>query len=153
VGPRLTQHEPFTVMGLLTRVRRGTETPALFAGIWSGFESRRRELEALAPGDAYLGVSFPTADESVTDYVAGTKVAADAPVLEGFVTRTVGGGRSAVFESPVEAIGDTCRHIFSAWLPGAGVQLDPTAPVFEEYPRSDTTGPVRIHVPIRERLD
>lgn len=147
--PHFTQREPFTVMGLLTEVRRGSETPALFARIWGGFESRRREIEALALGDAYFGVSFPTADEGVTDYVAGMMVAADAPVLEGLTTRAVPGGRSAVFECPVESIGETYRRIFTVWLPGAGVRLDPSAPVFEEYPGRDVPRPVRIHVPLR----
>ena len=45
--------------------------------------------------------------------------------LRGLEKRTVVGGQFAVFDCPVEAIGETYRHIFTSWLPGATVRLDP----------------------------
>jgi predicted transcriptional regulator YdeE len=148
--PRITWRRPFAVLGVVTRVRRGSETPQLFAGIWRKFESYRQKIESLAIGKDCFGVSFPTDTEDVTDYLAGMMVAADAAIPEGLEKRTISGGRFAVFECPVEAIGETYQHIFTVWLPGATVRFDPTVAVFEEYPESSTSlQPVCVHVPVR----
>ena len=149
MNPQITQREPFAVLGVVTQVRQGFETPELFADIWKKFESRRQEIESLAIGAHYFGVNFPTDKEAVTDYLAGMMVAADAPILEGLEKRTVPSGQFAVFECPVEAIGESYQHIFTEWLPGATVRFNPTVPVFEEYPESRSQQPIRIHVPIR----
>lgn len=153
MDPRLTQRGPFAVLGVVTQVGRGSETAVLFADIWRKFESHRQEIESLAIGEHYFGVNFPTDKEDVTEYLAGMMVAADAPILEGLEKRTVSGGQFAVFECPVEAIGDSYRHIFTEWLPSTAVQLDPAVPVFEEYPESASQRPVRVHVPVRQAPD
>ncbi len=118
MDPRITQREPFAVLGVVTQVRQGSETPELFANIWRKFESRRQEIEFLVIGEHYFGVNFPTDKEDVTDYLAGMMVAADVPILEGLEKRTVSGGQFAVFECPVESIGESYQHIFTEWLPG-----------------------------------
>ncbi len=148
MDPQCSQLKSFSVLGAVTQVRQGSETPELFADIWSKFESRRQEIGALVIGEHYFGVKFPTDKEEVTDYLVGMMVAADAPTLEGLEKRTVPGGQFAVFECPVEAIGESYQHIFTVWLPSATVQFNPTVPVFEEYPESKSQQPVRIHVPI-----
>ncbi|MDJ0708249.1 MAG: GyrI-like domain-containing protein [Leptolyngbyaceae cyanobacterium MO_188.B28] len=151
MDPRITQRRPFAVLGVVTQVRQGSETPEAFADIWRKFESRRQEIESLAIGEHYFGVNFPTDKEDVTDYLAGIMVAADAPILEGLEKRTVSGSQFAVFECQVETIGESYQHIFTDWLPGATVQFNPTVPVFEEYPESTSQQPVRVHVPIRRQ--
>ena len=145
----MTAREPFAVLGVVTQVRRGFETPELFAGIWREFESYRERIQSLAIGNHYFGVNFPTAIRDVTDYLAGMMVAAEAPILQRLEKRTVSGGQFAVFECPVQAIGGTYRHIFTVWLPGATVEFDPAVPVFEEYPENTSAQPVCVHVPIR----
>jgi predicted transcriptional regulator YdeE len=147
----MTAREPFTVLGVVTQVRRGLETPGLFAGIWREFESYRQQIQPVAIGNQYFGVNFPTAAEDMTDYLAGSRVAADAPILQGLEKRTVAGGQFAVFECPLAAIGDTYRHIFTVWLPAATVEFDPAVPVFEEYPESPSAQLVCVHVPIRRQ--
>ena len=153
MDPRMTQRGPFVVLGIVAQVRRGSETPELFAGIWRKFESRRQEIEPLSIGAHYFGISFPTDTEDMTDYLVGMMVAADAPVLKGLEKRTVSGGQFAVFDCPVQAIGERYRHIFTNWLPGATVRLDPAVPVFEEYPESGSQQPVCVHVPVRKQLE
>jgi predicted transcriptional regulator YdeE len=147
----MTQRGPFAVLGVVSQVRRGSETPELFAGIWRRFESYRQEIESLAIGKRYFGVNFPADKEDITEYLAGMMVADDAPILEGLEKRTVSGGQFAVFECPVEAIGESYRHIFTVWLPGATVQIDPTTPVFEEYPENTSQQPVCVHIPVRQQ--
>jgi len=149
MDPKITQCDPFAVLGIVTRVRRGSESPELFAGIWREFESCREQIESLAIGKHYFGVNFPTDREDVSDYLAGMMVAEDAPTPEGLEKRIVVGGRFAVFECPVEAIGETYRQVFTVWLPGAEVQFDPAVPVFEEYPECVSVQPVCIYVPVR----
>ena len=147
--PRIIVREPFTILGVMTRITRGTETPGLFVGIWQQFEANRQTVAALARGTHYFGVNLPTDHEDVTDYVAGMVVDDDATVPQGLEKRRVPGGRFVVIECPVGAIGDTYRHIFTVWLREAAVEFDPAAPVFEEYPPDAPPQPVRIHVPVR----
>ncbi len=148
MDPLITRRQSFAVLGVVGQVRRGTETPELFAEIWKVFESRQSEIKSLAVGQHYFGVNFSTDTEDVTDYLAGIMVAAHAPVAKGLERRTVSSGRFAVFECPLEAIGETYRYIFTEWLPRATVQLDLSLPVFEEYPENPSQQPIRIHVPV-----
>jgi predicted transcriptional regulator YdeE len=148
MDPRFEHRNAFTVLGIQSGVKSGSETPELFAGIWERFESRRESIESLSTGDAYYGVNFPTGIEGVTDYLAGMMVANDSPEPEGLKKRLVQGGDYAVFECPVEGIGGCYRHAFTNWLPVAPVSFNPENPVFEEYPGKDSTLPVSIYIPV-----
>ncbi|MEO1743301.1 MAG: zinc-binding dehydrogenase [Cyanobacteria bacterium J06629_9] len=151
--PTIVQRTSFTVLGIVGQVRQGSETPELFSDIWQQFESRRQEIESLATGAHYFGVKFSTDQADVTDYLVGMRTPADVPVPEGLEKRTVPGSRFAVFEYPVEAIGEGYRHIFTEWLPAAAVQFNPTVPVFEEYPENGSQQPVGIYLPIRQSME
>jgi predicted transcriptional regulator YdeE len=145
----MTTRDTFAVLGVACPIRRGSESAELFGGIWKTFESRRREIASLATQEAYFGVSFPTDDEGLTEYLAGIMVAAGTPPPEGLEGRTVSGGEYAVFECPVDAIGATYRHVFSVWLPNAAVQFDAGRAPFEEYPANTPEQPVLLHIPVR----
>jgi predicted transcriptional regulator YdeE len=147
--PRMTTCDPFVVLGVTSRVRHGCESPELFGGIWKTFESRRQEVESVATEKVYFGVSFPAAEEGVTEYLAGMKVAPGTPWPEGLEARTVSGGRYAVFECPVDAIGTTYQHVFKEWLPSAAVRFDGGRAPFERYPESAAPQPVSLYIPIR----
>jgi predicted transcriptional regulator YdeE len=148
--PALAWREPMTVLGVARLVARGTESPDLFAHIWKVFESRQEEIRRVAIGARYFGVSFPTADVNVTDYLAGMEIPSSTPCPEGLEVRSMTGGSYAVFECPVDAIGATYQHVFGTWLPGATVQFDAGRPSFEEYPEDVSRDPVRIWIPVRE---
>jgi predicted transcriptional regulator YdeE len=147
--PSIIDREAFKVAGVVTRVRRGTESPELFARIWSAFESHREELVPHSIEKSYFGVSFPTAEQDVVDYLAGMVVGEETPSLAGCEIRTVAAGKFAVFECPVASIGPTYQHIFGAWLPAAPFEFDGASAPFEEYPEDISTHPVRIHIPVR----
>jgi predicted transcriptional regulator YdeE len=149
--PRITTCGTFAILGVAWRITRGSESPELFGRIWKNFESRRREIEAAAAQKVYFGVSFPTDEEGVTEYLAGMMVAPGTPPLEGMEARTVSGGEYAVFECPVDAIGATYYHVFNVWLPSAAVQFDSGRAPFEEYPENTTEQPVRLHIPVRQQ--
>ena len=78
--PRMTTCGTFAILGVACRIRRGSESPELFGRIWKTFESRRREIESAATQKVYFGVSFPTDEEGVTEYLAGMMVAAGTPL-------------------------------------------------------------------------
>jgi predicted transcriptional regulator YdeE len=147
--PALTWREPMTVLGVARPVTRGTEAPDLFAHIWKAFESRQAEIRPVATGTSYFGVTFPTGDVNVTDYLAGMEIPSSVPCPEGLEVRSLPGGSYAAFECQVEAIGATYRHVFATWLPSATVQFDAGRPSFEEYPEDVSRDPVRIWIAIR----
>ena len=149
--PRMTTCGTFSVLGVASRVSRGSESPELFGRIWKLFESRRQEIESVATQKVYLGVSFPTDDEVVTEYLAGMRVAPDTPAPEGLEVRRVSAGEYAVFDCPLDAIGATWQHVFTVWLPNAAVQFDAAREPFEEYPEKTPEQPVRLHIPVRQQ--
>ena len=144
----IKKKETFSVLGVQFRVDKGSETSELFAGIWERFESYGEIIESLSTEKQYFGVNFPTPNEEVTDYMAGMMVAKDTSVPDGLVKRTVPGGDYAVFMCPVEEIGKCYLHIFTRWLPAAPVLFNSKNPVIEEYPEKNSTGPVRIYIPV-----
>jgi predicted transcriptional regulator YdeE len=148
--PEIENRDSFTVLGIQSRVKQGSETSELFAGIWQRFEKEREVLESLALIGTYYGVNFPTHQKDLSEYLAGMTVAEDATVPDGWVKRQVPGGDYAVFECPVESIGFCYQHIFTKWLAGASVTFYPEHPVFEEYPEMDSTLNVRIHIPVKK---
>ncbi|MBN2473250.1 MAG: GyrI-like domain-containing protein [Pirellulales bacterium] len=149
MDPSIVDREAFLAAGVVAPVRRGAESPELFARIWSDFESRRGELAARAVESSYFGVSFPTGDADVFDYLAGVAVADRSPPPAGCEIRTVAGGRFAVFACPVDGIGATYQQIFGTWLPGAAFDFDGARASFEQYPKDTAKDPVRIHIPVR----
>ena len=59
--PRMATCGTFSVVGVASRIGRGSERPELFARIWKRFESRRQDIESVATQKTYFGVSLPTA--------------------------------------------------------------------------------------------
>jgi predicted transcriptional regulator YdeE len=146
--PTIKHIDSFSVLGIQTRVKQGSETPDLFEGIWAGFEVHQEYISAVSTRRKYYGINFPTESEDVSSYLAGMAVADDTPASEGLVKRKVPGGAYAIFECPVEGIGECYQGIFTKWLPLANAPFNPTNPVFEEYPEEDSGLPVRIYIPV-----
>lgn len=148
--PRISVRPAFRVFGTLTRVMRGEETPELFGTIWSEFESHRNEIESLSTDQFYYGVSLPTAEQGIIEYLAGMAVPEDAAVPRAMEGRMVPSAEYAVFECSVTRIGETYRHIFTEWLPASEYALDVLAPSFEQYPPAgEQPRHVLIHIPVR----
>lgn len=142
------QIEELSVLGVSARIKRGSETSELFAGIWKEFELHGEFIESLCVRKQYYGVNFPTGKEDVTEYLAGMAVADDSPVAEGLEKRKIPAGAYAIFKCPVEGIGECYQGIFTNWLPNAKLLLNPENPVFEEYPEKNSTLPVRLYIPV-----
>lgn len=136
---RIVERASFKVAGDVTSIRRGTERPALFGRVWNDFETRRRDIEPHTIRKPHHGVSFPTDDEAVTDYLAGMAVPNNTPYPEGCEVRTVPGGTFAVFEIQY---GDMAG--FDQVMPN--VQLQFTAP-------ADFAGTPTISLPCGETED
>jgi predicted transcriptional regulator YdeE len=149
--PQVETRGPFAVLGVVATIQRGSESPEIFARIWRVFESHQDRIRSVATGTPYYGVTFPTAEVDVTEYLAGMEVPADTPRPDGLEVRPIPGGAYAVFECPVDAIGGTYQHVFGTWLPCATVQFDSGRPSFEQYPENVAEEPVRLHIPVREK--
>ncbi len=149
--PRMTTCGTFSVLGVVSHIRRGSESRELFGSIWKKCESRRQEIECVATQKVHLGVNFPTDDERVTEYLAGMKVAPDTPAPDGLEARMVSSGEYAVFECPLDAIGATYQHVFTVWLPNAAVQFDAGRAPFEEYPERTPEQPVRLYILVQQQ--
>ena len=149
--PRMATVGPFVVLGLANRITRGSESPELFARIWRTFESRQEDIRVLATDTVYYGVTFPTGDENVTDYLSGMEVAAGTLPPKGLEVREILGGAYAVLECSVDTIAATYHYVFGTWLPSATVLFDGGRPSFEQYPEIGAEEPVRLHIPVRER--
>ncbi len=139
-------------MGTLARISTEDESVETYGKIWRDFESHHDELRPLSTDQAYYGVSFSTGEEGVIDYVAGMAVRGVDLVPKPLVVREVPAARFAVFECPLQAIGDTYRYAFAEWLPGSPYAVDGSAAAYERYPPEvDVNAPVLIHIPIREK--
>lgn len=148
MNPGIEHRKTFTVLGIQSKVKQGSETSELFASIWEKFEIEREVLESLSLSEKYYGVNFPTEIEDIFEYLAGMIVSVDSPVPNGLVKRNVLGGVYAVFVCSVEGIGLCYQNIFTEWLPTASVMFNPKNPAFEEYPEQNSTLPVRIYIPV-----
>jgi predicted transcriptional regulator YdeE len=151
MAPQMETMDPFAVLGVADSIRRGSESPELFARIWKTFESHQEKVQPVATSRVYYGVTFPTADVNVTEYLAGMEVPAATPWPDGLEVRPIPGGAYAVFECSVDAIGSTYQHVFSTWLPNATVQFDSGRPSFEQYPENAAEKPVRLYIPVRQK--
>lgn len=151
MDPVIEHREAFTVLGIQSSVKQGSESAELFAGIWVKFEAKREILESLSVSKKYYGVNFPADKEGISDYLAGMMVSDDSPVPDGLVKRSVPGGDYAIFECPVDSIGLYYQNIFTKWFQAAPVLFNPNNPVFEEYPEKDSTLPVRLHIPVTKK--
>jgi predicted transcriptional regulator YdeE len=148
MNPGFEHRRAFTVVGIQTRVKQGSETSELFANIWERFEAESEVMESLAISKKYYGVNFPTDLEDISEYLAGMMVTDDSHVPDGLVKCNVPGGDYAIFECPIDRIGLCYQNVFTKWLPAASVMFNPRNPVFEEYPDKGSTLPVRIHIPV-----
>ena len=149
--PQMETLGPFTVLGVAHSIRRGSESPDLFAHIWKTFEAHQEKMQPVATSKVYYGVTFPTPDASVTEYLAGMAVPAATPWADGLEARPIPGGAYAVFECSVDAIGSTYQHVFRTWLPSATLQFDSGRPSFEQYPENAAEKPVRIYIPVLQK--
>lgn len=148
MNQEIKHRKSFTVLGIQSSVKQGSESTELFARIWEKFEAERDILESLSSSKKYYGVNFPTDKVSISEYLAGMMVPDDTLVPNGLVKRFVPEGDYAIFECHVDSIGLSYQNIFTKWLPAASVLFYPKNPVFEEYPEKDSALPVSLHIPV-----
>ena len=149
--PEIISRSAFMVMGTLDRVTPADEDATTYERIWRRLEAYRDQIKSHSTDQAYYGVSFATDEEGVFDYVAGMAVGKVDAIPEDLVIREVPGAQYAVFECPVQRIGETYRSIFSEWLPHSTCELSGSSPAFERYPPiGEEEAPMLIYISIRE---
>ena len=116
-----------------------TNNMAIIPQLWGSFLGRRGELAAPV-GYTDFGLVYDPGEASherhpeELRYLAGTEIAADAPVPPGMTQRVLPAGRYAKFvhRGSLDKLPLTMRYILSTWLPGASVELR-DAPDVEVY--------------------
>ncbi len=121
--PQMETICPFAVLGVAAPLRRGSETPGVLRPYLEDVRVAQYKIQTVATGKLYYGVTFPTADANVTEYLAGMQVPADTPRPDGLEARPIPGGAYAVFECSVDALGCTYQHVLTTWLQSATVHL------------------------------
>lgn len=146
--PLIKEIDAFSVLGVQARINQGSETLEFFTRIWEQFESYSKVIEPLSIDKQYFGIRFPTDSETVTEYMAGMRIANESSAPDGLMKRVVPSGEYALFECSIEGIGECYQYIFTKWLLSAPVAFNPKNPVFEKYPEKGSTRPVGIHIPV-----
>jgi len=150
--PTICERQAFTIMGTSTCMSPSEETGENYAKIWSDFERYNEQLKQLSIDDKYYGVTFPTQQQNLIDYVTAMAVPdRSEPLAEGLVVRTVPAAQYAVFECPVEKIGQTYQYIMGEWLSTSAYRINPSAASFEEYPPEGQDLPVCIYIPVSKK--
>jgi predicted transcriptional regulator YdeE len=149
--PKVLSRASFVVAGLPARITPDVDNTDHYGTIWKEFEAIHARIQPHSTDQAYYGVSFPTAEEGVLDYVAGMAVVEGAELPENVVICEIAAAHYAVFECPLHAIGDSYRYIFTEWLQPSPYEISSAAPVFEQYPPAGQEhAPVLIHIPIEQ---
>jgi predicted transcriptional regulator YdeE len=150
--PKILNRDSFKIMGTSTHVTAENEKPELFESIWEKFESYHKQIKPFSTDLSYYGIRFISGKGGDYEYVAGMAVKDVVPVPKNLVTREIPSSQYAVFESPVNGIGETYRYIFLNWMPLSPFDLNASAPVFEQYPPEERTEmPVLIFIPVKEK--
>jgi len=150
--PEIVNRDAFIVMGIVERVTPAEEGTTTYERIWRRFEGFHEQIKARSTDQAYYGISFVTEEEGVVDYVAGMAVGEAGIIPEDLVIREVPAARWAVFECPIEHIGETYRYIFGEWASKSPHAVDGSVPSLERYPPVGEEGaPIQLHIPVTEK--
>jgi predicted transcriptional regulator YdeE len=150
--PTMCNREAFTIMGTSCRMTPSEETGDNYAKIWSDFEGYNEQLKQISTDKKYYGATFNTHQPGLVDYVTAMAVPNGTETIDGgLVVRKVHAAQYAVFECPVEKIGQTYQYIMSQWLPASPYTISPSAPSFEEYPPEGQDAPVCIYIHVTEK--
>jgi AraC family transcriptional regulator len=148
--PKLVTKPAFTVVGLRTRAKGGSQA---FAGLWEQFVPRMGEIKHTAAEDASYGV-MDNADMATMDidYMAGNPVTAAADLPQGMSAWQVPANTYAVFATTLPKIGETFDHIFGTWLPASDYR-QAAGPYFERYGEdfAPDTPHVDIYIPVEKK--
>jgi predicted transcriptional regulator YdeE len=153
MDPKIIKRDHFKVTGTLTRIDPQNDKTETYVSIWNQFESYQDQIRPNSIDQAYYGVSLNTDKKGVFDYLAGMAVSNENAVPEVLAVREIPAADYAVFECPIQKIAETKQFIFQKWLPVSKYELNAANPGFEQYPPADdTTSPVLIHIPIKEKV-
>jgi len=152
MGPTLCKRKAFTLIGTSSRMSPYEETGENYAKIWSDFEQYNEQLKQISIDRKYYGATFNAQQQGLIDYITAMAVPDGTEAIdEGLVVRTIPAARYAVFECPVEQIGQTYQYIMSEWLPASSYTISSSVPSFEEYPPEAQDGLVSIYIPVSKK--
>ena len=148
--PTIVDHGAFTLIGIQTWIDPET---ADYEGIFDDQYRPHEEMaRALASGPGFYGGYFASRGPGQVGYMVGVAAQDGTEAPEGLVALSIPPARYAVFEVPRQDIGKMWDYIHGEWLPKSREYALASSPVFEFYPKSNTTEThLAIWIPVRPK--
>lgn len=147
--PKIVHKDEFKVVGI---PYYGDNSNGEIPQIWGVFFKRINEIKNIVDPEISYGVCDPeVSEDGKFHYTVCVEVSSFEDVPEGMVTKTIPGGRYAVFtyNGPIEKISEFYRSIYKEWMPNLEYEVE-FRPDFEYYDkRFCEKGELDIYVPIK----
>jgi predicted transcriptional regulator YdeE len=150
VEPTMVDRAAFTLIGIQTWIDPETaDHEAIFDRQYRPHEAKARAV-ASTPG--LYGAYFASRGPGKVGYMVGVAAKEGTTPPEGLVALAIPAARYAVFEFPRSDIGKTWHHIHGEWLPKSREFALASSPVFEYFPKSNTTETrLAIWIPVKPK--
>ena len=148
--PTIVEREAFALIGIQTWIDPETaDHVAIFDEQYRPHEGKAR---AVASEPGFYGAYFASRGPGQVGYMVGVAAPEGTEAPEGLLELTIPAARYAVFEFPRQDIGKMWDYIHGEWLPRSKEYSLASSPVFEYYPKSNTTEThLAIWIPVRPR--
>ena len=148
--PTMINREAFTLIGIQTWIDPETaDHEAIFDKQYRPHEAKARAV-ATTPG--FYGAYFASRGPGKIGYMVGVSAREGTEAPEGLVALSIPAARYAVFEFPRQDVGKVWEHIHGEWLPKSEEYSLASSPVFEYYPKSNTTETrLAIWIPVKRK--
>ena len=148
--PAIVVREAFALIGVQTWIDPET---ADHEGIFDNlYRPHAEKARAVASEPGFYGAYFASRGPGQVGYMVGVAAPASTTAPDGLVALAIPSARYAVFEFPREDIGKAWDYIHGEWFPNSREYALAATPVFEYYPRENTTETrLAIWVPVRPR--
>lgn len=148
--PNIVDREAFTLIGVQSWIDPET---ADHEGIFDNqYRPHEEKARAVASGPGFYGAYFASRGPGQVGYMVGVAASEGTEAPEGLVALPIAAARYAVFEFPRQDIGTMWDYIHGEWLPKSQEYALAASPVFEFYPKSNTTEThLAIWIPVRAK--
>ena len=148
--PTIVERDAFALIGVQTWIDPETaDHERIFDELYRPYADKARAV-ACEPG--FYGSYFASRGPGQVGYMVGVAAPKDTEAPEGLVALAIPAARYARFEFPREDIGRAWDYVHGEWFPNSQEYALAMSPVFEHYPKENTTEThLAILVPIRSK--
>ena len=148
--PSIVDRESFILVGIQTWI--DPETADHEAILDEQYRPHEQKARAVASEPGFYGSYFASRGPGQIGYMVGVAAQDGTEAPDGLMALPIPAARYAVFEFPRADIGRMWDYIHGEWLPGSDEYSLASSPVFEYYPKSNTTETrLAIWIPVRPK--